>query len=341
MKKLYILLGLMFVAASVGYAQQEAQYTNYMFTIPAYNPGYVGLNGSMCATGLFRSQWMGMSTNTPDGKSLGVPMNTGLFMFDAPVRVLHGGLGINAYYDQANFFKSTGVELMYSFHLNLGDGILGIGPKINFIDQRVDMENLIGSQTDLDDPVLKEKSEKGQMLFDLGVGAFYKVPQSFYVGLSVNRLIQSQADYNDATTYTLKRMYWLTGGYEYELPFNPSFKLLPSVLFKTDFSSTEVEKTTKGKKRKGLNLTTDVSCLLEYDNKVWGGLSYRFQDAVILMMGGNVKNFKIGMSYDITTNKLGLYSKGQSSGSIEIFVRYCFKIKPIPKFTSHENTRFL
>lgn len=333
----------MFGVVSLGYSQQEVQYSQYMFTIPTFNPGYVGMNGSMCATGLFNKPFTGVEVYNPDMTKYKPTTNTSLFMFDAPVRVLHGGLGINVYYDQFDHFKSTGVELMYSYHLNILNGVLGFGPKINFIDQRVDLEGLVGSETDKTDPVLLNLAEQGKMMFDLGFGAFYKEPSALYVGLSVNRIIQSNLDFDKAGSYTFKRMYYLTGGYEFDLPANPSFKLLPSVLVKTDFSTTNKQKEGKSMK-KGLNVTADFSCLLEYENTVWGGLTLRPMSAVGLLAGGNVKNFKLGLAYELPTSKLGFFYNSdtkQSGGTLELFARYCFKIKRIPKFTSHENTRFL
>jgi hypothetical protein len=82
-----------------------------------------------------------------------------------------------------------------------------------------------------------------------------------------------------------------------------------------------------------------VAAILKYENRFWGGVSYRVQDAVTVLAGLNWNNFKFGYSYDITTSKLG--GAGKSNGSHELFLRYCFKIEIPHPVKSYKNTRYL
>ena len=81
------------------------------------------------------------------------------------------------------------------------------------------------------------------------------------------------------------------------------------------------------------------SAMAKYNNKFWGGVNYRVQDAVSIIIGMQYRNLNIGYSYDITTSALG--SQGRSSGSHEIMIGYCFKIEIEKPRRSYKNTRFL
>jgi type IX secretion system PorP/SprF family membrane protein len=156
------------------------------------------------------------------------------------------------------------------------------------------------------------------MIFDMGFGLYYRVPDTYYVGLSVLQLLESQSD-PAATSTQLSRQYNLVGGYEFPLPNLPSIDVLPSLMLKTD----------------GVSMQVDLTTLLRYRNQFWGGLTYRYQDAVAIIVGMEYKNFNVGYSYDISTSAIG------SWGSHEIRLGYCFKIE-VDKFKKvYRNTRFL
>jgi hypothetical protein len=100
--------------------------------------------------------------------------------------------------------------------------------------------------------------------------------------------------------------------------------LKPSIFAKTDASSTQL----------------DVNALVEYNKLVWGGVSYRIQDAIAVLAGVNfpmVQGLKLGVSYDITTSALG----DHSSGSLEFMIKYCTTIVKQPKREVYHSVRFL
>jgi len=74
---------------------------------------------------------------------------------------------------------------------------------------------------------------------------------------------------------------------------------------------------------------------VKYNNKVWGGVTYRFNDAIGILLGMTIKDVNVGYSYDIPTSRLG------STGSHEIMVKYCFKLEREKPRSSYRNTRFL
>jgi hypothetical protein len=76
-----------------------------------------------------------------------------------------------------------------------------------------------------------------------------------------------------------------------------------------------------------------------YNNKLWGGVSYRLTDAVAVNIGYQfTQALRAGYSYDIGINEISQ----QGGGSHEIFLSYCFKIVIPPKEPAqYKNVRFL
>jgi type IX secretion system PorP/SprF family membrane protein len=314
MKKLVLLLLVLAGAAGLR-AQQEAQFTQYMFNQMAFNPAYAGARDAICVNGLLRQQWVGFK----DELGNEVAPQTYLASLDAPIALLHGGMGLTIFQDQLGFEKNIGVKLSYAYRAFLGNGNISVGAQAGFLNKAIDFSKFIPIEEN--DPVLKAQDEQSTMFTDFAFGVFYQVPEKFWVGLSSNQLAETMSPVGDAD-YSLARHYFLTAGYDYTLPFNPSFEALPSFLLKSD----------------GNSMSFDLTGMVRYEGRFWGGLSYRLQDGVSAIIGLNVKNFDLGYSYDLTTSKLG--SVG-STGSHEIMAKYCFKIE-IPKYrTSYKNTLYL
>lgn len=326
MKKLYVCLFLSFISV-IAFAQQEAQFTQNMFTNMAINPGYAGINKQICITTLFRQQWTGFED---DKGNKGAPQ-TILLTVDAPVRVLHGGLGLTVIKDKLGFEDNIGAKLAYSFHVNVGPGILGIGAQLGLLNKKIDFSKF--EPIEDNDPVLNAQGVKTAMIFDATFGAFYNLPGKAYVGLSSSQLIQSKIKIEGLDESKLKRHYYLTGAYHWVIPNAPDWELSPYLLIKSDFASTQY----------------DVTAMVKWRNMVWAGVTYRHQDAVSILLGGypfnmpsmnpSLANLRIGYSYDVTTSALG--RDGRSSGTHEIMLGYCFKIEIQHPITKYINTRFL
>lgn len=299
-------------------AQQEAQFTHYMFNQMAFNPAYAGARDAICANGLVRQQWVGL--RDPQGND--IAPKTYLVSLDAPIRFLHGGLGATVFQDQLGFEKNLGVKLSYAYRFFLGSGNLSAGLQAGFLNKYYDFSKFIPIEQG--DNVLREQSERSTMLTDIAFGLFYQVPEKFHIGLASTQLLQSSSKFSDSASITLSRHIFINGGYEYTLPSNPSFEILPYAMIKTDLNS----------------MSFDLTGMVRYNNRFWGGLSYRFQDAVAILLGMNVRNFNFGYSYDVTTSQLGVAKQG-SSGSHEIWLSYCFKIEIEKPRRSNRNTRFL
>jgi Bacteroidetes-specific putative membrane protein len=319
----YFLVILVFILPFCGFAQQEPQFTQYMFNRLSYNPAYAGSNGAICATAFYRNQWMGLKLNDIQGNpSTPTTLNISI---DAPVNFLHGGLGATIISEKIGYWDQTFAKLDYAYRFELPTGNLAFGLEGQFFSSSIDFANLVGSDqlNELDqigattDPIMKNASQQNDFLFDLAFGAYYQIPGKFYAGFSSSKLLETKST---KLKWEDKRNYYVIAGYEWTVPAYPDFRVLPSMLLKTEFSTFQLDATT----------------LLEYKYMIWGGLNYRLQDAISVLAGFTLGGFKLGMAYDIPTSKLST----QAYGSFELFVRYCFKLEGQPKSpTSYGNTR--
>lgn len=317
MKKSFLLTLIVSMVSIAGFSQQDPQYTNYMFSKMAFNPGYAGIKQSICATALMRQQWIGYQDQGNNQSP-----QTAFLTIDAPIHVLHGGIGLTVVNDVIGLDQTTGVRLGYSFHLNAGPGKLGIGIQGGAINKKIDFAN--AKPKDEFDPLLASKAVETDMNFDMAFGAYYNIPDKLYVGVSSTQLTEPTTDLGSLGSPEYVRHYYINGGYYYQLPSMPTVTINPNALIKTDFASAQF----------------DLSVLGWYNNQIYAGVNYRVQDAISLMAGMEVlPNLRAGIAYDITTSQLG--RQGRSHGTAEVYVNYCFKIVVPQKSESHGNVRFL
>ncbi len=321
MKRL-ILVILIAGAASMLSAQQDPQFTVSQFFTPLYqNPAVAGSHDAFCFSLVGRTQWVGFG---------GGPQ-TYLFSFDAPFKF--GGAGLTVVADklgQENTFIAKGT---YAYRHSLGPGTISAGLSVGYISKSIGNDWQAVDGVPIDPNIPANGASAGGFDFDLGL--FYQINKKLYVGLSATHLTASQLKkdlgYNTVPTnqpalfnYQIDRTLYLTAQYQFQI-FNPDWVLKPTFVGKTDFASS----------------TFDIAAIVEYQERFWFGVDYRLIDAVALLLGADFKigpgNLKVGYSYDFTTSQIRKYS----SGSHELFVRYCFNIEPKIKVQKHRTVRFL
>jgi len=308
----FVILFTIFLSSS-SVAQQKPMITQYMFTSMFLNPGFAGSSGGICATGLFRKQWIGFQDNEDNSTSL----QTFLLTVDSPLKILHGAVGGSIYQEKIGPLQILAVKVGYTYRMELGPGNFSVGIQLGFQNPKNDFG--VYKPVESNDPILENKSdEESDFLFDMAAGLSYTIPEKFYVGLSSDQLLQTQGK---NTNYKLRRHYYLTAGYQWSIPNHPVFELQPSLFLWFD----------------GSEFQLNLSALVEYNKKFYGGLAYRLQDAVSILAGVTFKGFRIGVAYDICTSSLTKYN----SGSIEVMLSYCFKIETDKFRKSYHNTRFL
>lgn len=316
MKKLLISTAFLFAGFIVS-AQQDAQFTQNMFNKLSVNPGSAGHNGGFCATILTRSQWMGF-----EGKP-----ETYLFSGDA--RFSKHGVGLTVFQDKLGIESSLILKGAYSYHLALGAGELGIGLEIGMVNKSFG-DDFIAIDDFTQDPSIPN-AKTSAMSFDAGLGIYYEIKDKLYVGISSLHLPQSELQEvaeeggQGALNYASSRHYYIMAGYDWDITDGAKTWIIkPSILAKTDAASTQL----------------DINAIALYNNLVWGGVTYRVQDAVAILAGVNIPQFeglKLGISYDLTTSAIG----DHSSGSLEFMVKYCMNIIKPTKREVYHSVRFL
>ena len=284
-------------------AQQDAQFSQNMFNKLANNPGFAGSNQAISATGLFRSQWSGFE---------GAPTTTNLSVH-APIDRIHGGLGLSIISEEIAQFENTSVNLSYAYQTQLGTGQLGIGLSLGMYQSGLDGSLLNPSQTG-DDAI--PTGETNGNAFDLGAGLYYNT-QDVYFGLSTAHITEPAIDWSDGQTQQLKQHYFLIAGSYHEL--TSTLSLNPSIYLKSDGSSSQL----------------DINTNVIYNNKLWGGVSYRLDDGLVILAGLELmKDLKLGLAYDLVLSEI-------AANSFEVMLGYNFNIKADTQVKKYKNPRFL
>lgn len=269
-------------------AQQDSQYTQYMYNTISVNPAYAGSRGSLSILGLYRNQWVGLD---------GAP-ETLNFSLHSPIGVKGVGLGLGFTSDKIGPSSESMVTADFSYTINLANELkLSFGMKGGVSLWSLDPNKL--TIFDPNDYNLRQQNNSSPVV---GVG-FYLHTEKWYVGMSSPNMLNTQ-HYDDVqvSTATEKTHLYFIGGYVFDI--NPNLKLKPAVLAKAVVGSP---------------LALDLSANALFYDSFSLGLAYRLDAAVSALAGFQIAdNIMVGYSYDYDTTALGNYN----NGSHEIFLRF-------------------
>ncbi len=287
-----------------------------MYNRSAINPGYAGSSDMICLSGSVRQQWVGFP---------GKPASS-YFSADAPIKPfgISSGVGLSILSDNLALNNNLALAATYAYRLSIGSGTLGIGVDLGFYNQALEdgwYVPVVPGRTDIQqpdqDPSIPQKESK--IVFDMSLGLYYST-DNLYFGISTTHLNKPKIKYETANPY-LARHYYAIAGYRFQLS-NPLFEILPSFVFQTDARANSF----------------NISTLVRYNKKFWGGVSYRAGDAVIGIVGVELFNgLRVGYSYDFTTSEIG----NSSSGSHEFTLGYCFSLSLDKAPQKYKSIRFL
>ena len=327
--KRIILIVLAFSSLS-SWAQQDAQFTQNFANKLYNNPAFAGMNDAICGTLLGRQQWLGFD-GAPRTGLLTVHGNIPTTLI--PVPYVNLGVGLSVSNDNigpinTNIFKFS---LANKFALN-GIGTISVGLGLGAVGMAIDGSKFEGpdglGSVDAD-PNLVAAAQTGKDYgFDLDAGVYFRSANNkIWAGAAMQHIAPAELGELPggvpSNKYSIVQHLYIMGGYRYDL--NADWMLEPSIFLKTELSTTQF----------------DFNLRATYQDMIWGGLSYRIQDAISPMAGYmrdlGPGRMKIGVSYDLNTSKLRSYN----SGTVELFLNYCFTITPKPKITIHKNPRWL
>ncbi|WP_417290585.1 type IX secretion system membrane protein PorP/SprF [Corallibacter sp.] len=303
MKRLYIIL-VLFLFASQMQAQQDPQYTQYMYNMNVVNPAYAGSFDGIAIGALYRSQWVGLD---------GAP-NTGTLSLHAPVgeRV---GLGISFINDEIGPVRENNAYADFSYTLPLGgDHKLALGIKAGATFHKIGLTTL--AAIDPNDPFLQENVDA--VTPNVGAGAYLYKPNKYYVSVSMPNMLNSvHLDATNGTKVGSETQHlFAAAGYVFNLSEN--FKLKPHGLFKMAFDAP---------------VSFDVNANLFMYDIVEVGVGYRLEDSFSGMINFMISpNLRIGYAYDNVQSDLDI----ATTSSHEIFINFDFsfvkKVSRSPRY---------
>ena len=275
MKKLFA-IGLFAFFTSVSIAQQDPQFSQYMFNTLYFNPAFAGTEGITKLTAIHRSQWLGYSPTVGGG---GAP-TTQIISFTAPIFKINSGFGAYIANDKLGPQNNLEAQASYAYHLGIKESKLSLGMRVGLYSQTLNFDQYRATQPG--DPLLNASGKESQVRPDLAVGAFFR-KEKYYAGVSFSHLIKSEFDFGVSQRSPLQSHLYVTGGYFYQMSFDLRFQF--STLIKSDFTKT----------------SADLSALAYFKDTMWGGLSFRQSEAAILLLGYSFlkdKSLKLGYALD-------------------------------------------
>lgn len=279
------------LTAASGFAQQDSQFTQYMYNTININPAYAGSRGAMSAFLLYRTQWVGLD---------GAP-KTGAVSVNTPINDTKLGVGLSFVGDEIGPTTENVISADVSYTIQTSeDWKLSFGVKgtINLL--KLDASKL--NPEVASDPSLFNYKKSAP---NVGAGIYWHSDKT-YIGISVPNFIETKNKYNDnVKAIEVESInYYLIAGHVFDLSPNTKFK--PALLTKMV---------------SGAPLQVDVSGNFMFFDKLVLGAAYRWDAAVSAMAGFQITDgLYLGYGYDMETTKLRNYN----SGSHEFFLRYEF-----------------
>lgn len=279
---------LLIVIGNSAHAQQEPQFTQYMYNPISINPAYAGSREALSIHGQYRTQWVGME---------GAPSTANLSIH-TPLTDSKVGIGFSFTNDQLGAMSDNTVAADVSYTIDVSRNYkLAFGIKVSANLLNVDYNKLT-----IEDPTEVGANIENQFTPNIGAG-LYLYSDKTYFGLSAPMFLESDR-YEDNTRATMKQdmHFYATAGHVFDLSRDVKFK--PAFITKVV---------------SGAPLELDVTANFLLYDKLTLGAAYRLDAAVSGLIGYQVSNqFFIGYSYDSDTQKLARYN----NGSHEFFMRF-------------------
>lgn len=279
MKRIFYAVALLCLSGTAAMAQQLPQFSHYGFNGMYVSPGYAGISKQTEFNFLGRYQWAGYDANFDNGGS----PQTGIISASIPWQSANSGIGVAVVYDKIGVTDMQNFQLSYAYHVSLGGGTLGIG--LQGAANRLSKGNY--RPEDPSDPRIPFNSSDTK--FDAGAGVWYQA-DNWYAGAGIQNILGTEYEFESTTqgtsAVTGEKHVMATVGYHFET--GGSAVITPTAIVKTDFENTSFE----------------VGARAEFNEKFYGGLGYRHEEAVTAMVGVNLLKdnaMRVGYAFDLTT----------------------------------------
>jgi len=291
----YLSAILIVLSSSVVVAQQDPQFTHYMYNMSVINPAYATENSDVINMGgIYRAQWVGIE---------GAPTTQSFFAHKPLSKKVE--MGISIVHDEiGDVVQESNIFADFAYVLSLSESTrLSFGIKAGVT---LFSANFNGFQ--YTDPVLDPAFQNNinKTFPNIGAGT-YLFGDNYYLGFSTPNLMTSRhlETHNGLVGSGVESVhFFLTGGYVFTFNGNDNFKLKPAFM-------------AKGVEGAPVSLDATVNTLI--NNRFELGVGYRWDDSVSGLASFYVTpTLRIGYSYDYTLSDLRRFN----SGSHEVFVLF-------------------
>jgi len=309
----YLVFNFVVFISAKSIAQQDPQFTHYMYNMSVINPAYATETPDVINLGgIYRAQWVGV---------VGAPTTQSFFAHKAlskkvemGISILHDEIGNVV--NENNIFADFAYVLHLSEKTRLSFGLKGGLTLFN--------TNFNGFQyTDiLPDPNFQNNISKNYP--NIGAGT-YLFGDNYYLGFSAPNMLTTKHLENQSgvlTTGVDAVHYFLTGGYVYKVNGNDNLKLKPAFMAKAV---------------NGAPLSVDFTTNVLINNFFEAGLAYRLNDSFSGLVNFYVTpSLRIGYSYDYTLSSIRKFN----SGSHEVFLLFDLDLNKLSSKGYYKSPRF-
>tara|TARA_B100000900_G_scaffold219196_1_gene185761 strand:+ start:3128 stop:4039 length:912 start_codon:yes stop_codon:yes gene_type:complete len=302
MKKLILILFALVIAQQIT-AQQDPQYTQYMYNMNVINPAYAGISEGLAIGALYRSQWVGLD---------GGP-ETFTFNIHSPVGK-QLALGLSVISDKIGPVEETNAYVDVSYTIPVGmETRLAFGVKGGFTFHNIGLVDL--NLVDPGDPFFAQNINETTP--NIGAGVYFYKPNKYYISASVPNILNGvHLDANGTKIGSETEHFFAAAGYVFDLSNN--FKLKPHALLKY---ATDAP------------ISYDLNANLFMYDLVEVGVGYRLDDSFSGMVNFQVMdNLRIGYAYDAIQSDLDIVT----NSSHEVFINFDFnfssKVSRSPRY---------
>ena len=194
---LIVLFAVLFSLTAV--AQQDPQLTQFYQDRLSFNPAFAGAERLQYVSAFYRNQWNGLETN---------PQTT-LVQYNGKPGFIPGGIGLSFFQDKLGQEENTVVKLAYAYHMepDANGGILSLGSRRTTWARPWATNGFTSMKATRSSP----KARKAAAPVDADLGVMYRVPGSYYAGISTTRM--AATDLKDLNISSVRHLY-LQAGYE-------------------------------------------------------------------------------------------------------------------------------
>lgn len=268
-----------------GLAQQEWQYSQYMFNLFDANAAFAGSYQELSLAARYRAQWVGMDgAPTSQGISGHFPIAG---QWAAGLRILNEGIGLRSRF----IIKGSG-----AYHIKTKGGQFSAALSAGWIRDQFDANRVeLASGTD---NALQQQALVAN-LPSLDIAVFYRTNRSF-AGIQAENLLGNSTEIYPGSQFGLSRHAHVVLGTA--LPLGRKTALRPSMLVRWS-------------EPKQFSGELDVALL--WDKRFWVGFGYRLDFGALAFFEWNItERLRVGYAYDYTTGPLETWQ----NGSHEVFL---------------------